>query len=752
MCFSILPMFQLTTQKSKTNYYKTYFSHTICSYSIKPYWFIICCSSWIIFIVFETSIKYTCTHIDEFESINYTISHNMNFISFGTFLMLWLSLFYKMIYIYKQKHTRTFIAIFILFNIMSQSLITEILIISDNSPVCIDYFGVVSESAIWGEWLGATPLIIYYTLSITNNEKFNKIDSFFVFSLFLSIFFGFLINTSDNKYSAILFLSLAYVFSIPGVILPFYIYLNYYNDKVLSNRIIEYNNKRIVELIRICFKLSVFIMTYIIVYGIVYLLSLSKILNETFTLVLFQILTIITKNFYYEICLEDTIVIIDQLETNYLEESKEHSAIKTYYKSVIQEIYNPLNVLVLGINLLKQNTYTNYYDKKDIINSIDNAVNELSSTINDVKMVQLIENETLKLNYEKYSIINLINELKTKIENIFDSTLIKFIVNLSDNINNNENDKSIFIDANYVKHVIVSIVDYINKNLIIDDNNILIKISISNDIVKKNNSLLDKVDNINITGNLLLEYLTFSITYNGIKIKKDEIHKIFERFNYNRNFKNDIILDLYLCKKIITLHGGYIWTESNGSNSFSFSIPITQVEPVGYINRYNEIKSIRNSIINSNLIDSNINKIEFKEDNMCSTIINDISDNASLTTYDKNNKFSIIKGWVLIINNVDKIIEKFVTNQKYMCDSIDFFQVKDDNIDYSKYVSIIIYHSSKSYNIIETCKYLRKKGYNNVIIIVTFDLETNYNSYILAGANIVFFHPIKPKELELLFS
>ena len=119
---------------------------------------------------------------------------------------------------------------------------------------------------------------------------------------------------------------------------------------------------------------------------------------------------------------------------------------------------------------------------------------------------------------------------------------------------------------------------------------------------------------------------------------------------------------------------------------------------------------------------------------------------------DKNNKFSIIKGWVLIINNVDKIIEKFVTNQKYICDSIDFFQVKDDNIDYSKYVSIIIYHSSKSYNIIETCKYLRKKGYNNVIIIVTFDLETNYNSYIFAGANIVFFHPIKPKELELLFS
>ena len=143
-------------------------------------------------------------------------------------------------------------------------------------------------------------------------------------------------------------------------------------------------------------------MTYIIVYGIVYLLSLSKILNETFTLVLFQLLTIITKNFYYEICLEDTIVIIDQLETNYLEESKEHSAIKTYYKGVIQEIYNPLNVLVLGINLLKQNTYTNYYDKKDIINSIDNAVNELSSTINDVKMVQLIENETLKLNYEKH--------------------------------------------------------------------------------------------------------------------------------------------------------------------------------------------------------------------------------------------------------------------------------------------------------------------------------------------------------------
>ena len=63
---------------------------------------------------------------------------------------------------------------------MSQSLIAEILIISDNSPVCIDYFGVVSESSLWGEWLAATPIIVYYTLSITNiikNKDYETIKS-----------------------------------------------------------------------------------------------------------------------------------------------------------------------------------------------------------------------------------------------------------------------------------------------------------------------------------------------------------------------------------------------------------------------------------------------------------------------------------------------------------------------------------------------------------------------------------------------
>lgn len=749
MNLSIIPRFDISYNKQniiKSNKIKNGFYKNLCyifqtkNWEKNGYYLYICGSSWIIFIVFELSIKHLCHHIDEFEELNYEIYHSMNLISFGTFLMLWFSLFYKLICVYKEKHTKTFIAIFILFNVMSQSLLAEVLIVSNNSPVCIDYFGVVSESSIWGEWLAATPMIIFYTLSIANENNLTKIDITIIVSLFLSIFFGFLLNIK-NKYSAILCLSLAYIFSIPGVGLPIYFYLNYYSKKISPNKKYSYDEKNADELIHIGFKLSLFIMTYIVVYGIVYLLAFNNVINQTITLVIFQIITIITKNFYYEICLEDTITIIDKLETRFLEESKEHNARRDYFKGIIKEIYNPLNSLVLGIDLLNNKFEEKYFEEMDIINSIKNAVNDLSSTINDVKMVQLIENETLKLNYERYSITDLINEIKIKINNIFDNIDVKFKINLSDDVNslNLISDiKYIFLDAKYIKHVIVSIIYFINKNINLLDNQILIKININDDNNDESNNsnkqvfhFFNRSNSGNDLNNPLLNYLTFSIIYNGDKI--DNNANIFDRFSYNKNSNKDIILDLYLCKKIIILHGGYIWIKTNGSNSFIFSIPITTNEPNNYSNKFNEIIKIKNDI-------TNIKKIN----NIILNIENDISNNNI-----KN------KGNILIINSLDRLLEKFIKNQDYYCDVIEDFDIeKDDNkvVECSKYSCIIIYHSSKFCNILEICRFFRKKMYLNIIIVITFDLEINYNSYINAGANIVFFYPIKPRELKLLLS
>lgn len=71
------------------------------------------------------------------------------------------------------------------------------------------------------------------------------------------------------------------------------------------------------------------------------------------------------------------------------------------------------------------------------------------------------------------------------------------------------------------------------------------------------------------------------ITDSGIGIGKDDLGKLFQKFNllpgsYRTNqAAQGTGLGLYICKKIIELHGGKVWANSNGENqgsTFSFTL------------------------------------------------------------------------------------------------------------------------------------------------------------------------------------
>lgn len=86
---------------------------------------------------------------------------------------------------------------------------------------------------------------------------------------------------------------------------------------------------------------------------------------------------------------------------------------------------------------------------------------------------------------------------------------------------------------------------------------------------------------IDISCESSMEYHTFCVQDNGIGIKEEfnkKIFKIFQQLNPRTAFKGTG-LGLSLCKKIMDLHKGKIWHETNANNgsSFYFSIPVMKV-------------------------------------------------------------------------------------------------------------------------------------------------------------------------------
>lgn len=72
------------------------------------------------------------------------------------------------------------------------------------------------------------------------------------------------------------------------------------------------------------------------------------------------------------------------------------------------------------------------------------------------------------------------------------------------------------------------------------------------------------------------------VTDQGPGVAPADRERIFERFIQGSTLRGSIGLGLYVCRKIITLHGGQIWVEDNpgGGARFAFRIPFAnRAEP-----------------------------------------------------------------------------------------------------------------------------------------------------------------------------
>ena len=137
----------------------------------------------------------------------------------GGFMMIWLLLVVKVLTI-KEENKR--VPIWVALGIVTMATISTILGIFDWGGVCIDVLGVGSPASIWAEWTACGPLLIYITVTIVDKPFLTKFDWFIIITFYLCLITGFFIIPQQPVGSGQLWLAVSCLTYIPSLYLPCY--------------------------------------------------------------------------------------------------------------------------------------------------------------------------------------------------------------------------------------------------------------------------------------------------------------------------------------------------------------------------------------------------------------------------------------------------------------------------------------------------------------------------------------------------
>ena len=238
-----------------------------------------------------------------------------------------------------------------------------------------------------------------------------------------------------------------------------------------------------------------------------------------------------------------------------INESNEVNRLKSYFISnITHELRTPITVITSVMQLTKSNKHDeDFILKVNNAKIIDDNCNRLLRLINNIIDIDKYKYGNMTLNLEKVNIVELSESVVTSIlpyvkarnlEAIFDTTEEEIIMN---------------IDCNKIERVLLNLLSN------------AIKFSNKGGTIRVN---LIKNDDI----------LRIEVEDNGIGIKEDNLHKIFDKFvqlDSTMTRKNEGTgIGLSIVKSFVELHNGNISVESkiNEGSIFTVDLPIVNEE------------------------------------------------------------------------------------------------------------------------------------------------------------------------------
>jgi signal transduction histidine kinase len=270
-------------------------------------------------------------------------------------------------------------------------------------------------------------------------------------------------------------------------------------------------------------------------------LTISPILNEDKKVIgLFDIIRDITEHKLAEKRLEEANI-----------ELKRADELKTQFLSVVShELRTPITPMNAQLQMMLAGYFGELTEKqKNSLEMIKRNTERLDRFIGEVLDISKLEAGVMKFNLVPANLNEIVENAVETMKMQALNTNLKLIL---------KEDKvpEVVIDKDRITQVIMNL---INNAIKFTDAGGVIVVELSSDI----------------------DHAMVKVKDNGIGIRKEDLDRLFKPFqqldsSYGRKYGGSG-LGLAICKRIITYHGGKIWTESEfgKGSSFQFTIPYT---------------------------------------------------------------------------------------------------------------------------------------------------------------------------------
>ncbi len=233
-------------------------------------------------------------------------------------------------------------------------------------------------------------------------------------------------------------------------------------------------------------------------------------------------------------------------------------SLERFVSTVSHELRTPISVLIMSLDFLN-----NHSDSvtPDVIKKLEEGIKRniylLKELVDDILTLSRIDERKIKLKWEEYNLLTIIDDILTLMEPIGNAKNITFSVDVDKNI-------KLYGDPTKIDQIFRIFID--NAIKYSRESN-KIEIRAINHYKGKYN--IDEKDGV-----------LFQIKDYGVGISEEDLPSIFERF-FRSEQVSDIPgtgLGLSIAKELLDLHGGEVWAQSDYGKGSTFSIFLPIIE------------------------------------------------------------------------------------------------------------------------------------------------------------------------------